>query len=78
MIQPEESSAKNGPSGIVSHRKSVGANRNDSGKSISTQVARLTRNPILKVLSSIQTHRVQALLMGGHSCVFSGAAEFSR
>jgi len=38
----------------------------------------LIRNPILKVLSSIQTHRVQALLMGGQACVFYGAAEFSR
>jgi len=41
-------------------------------------VAHLIRNPILKVLSSIQTHRVQALLMGGQACVFYGAAEFSR
>jgi hypothetical protein len=41
-------------------------------------VARLIRNPILKVLSSIQTHRVKALLMGGQACVFYGAAEFSR
>ena len=38
----------------------------------------MTPNPILKVLSSIQTHRVQALLMGGQACVFYGAAEFSR
>jgi hypothetical protein len=38
----------------------------------------LIRNPILKVLSSIQTHRVQALFMGGQACVFYGAAEFSR
>ena len=38
----------------------------------------MIRNPILKVLSSIQTHRVQALLMGGQACVFYGAAEFSR
>jgi hypothetical protein len=38
----------------------------------------LIRNPILKVLSSIHTHRVQALLMGGQACVFYGAAEFSR
>ena len=38
----------------------------------------MMRNPILKVLSSIQTHRVQALLMGGQACVFYGAAEFSR
>ena len=36
------------------------------------------RNPILRVLSSIGTHRVRALLMGGQACVFYGAAEFSR
>jgi hypothetical protein len=41
-------------------------------------VARLTRNPILKVLSLIRAHRVHALLMGGQACVFYGAAEFSR
>lgn len=35
-------------------------------------------NPILKVLSTIRKHRVQALLMGGQACVFYGAAEFSR
>ena len=35
-------------------------------------------NPIRKVLSSIQAHRVRALLMGGQACVFYGAAEFSR
>lgn len=35
-------------------------------------------NPILKVLSSIRRHRVQALLMGGQAWVFYGAAEFSR
>ncbi len=35
-------------------------------------------NPILKVLSSMRTHRVRALLMGGQACVFYGAAEFSR
>jgi hypothetical protein len=41
-------------------------------------VVRLTRNPILKVLSLILAHRVQALLMGGQARVFYGAAEFSR
>ena len=53
-------------------------NRKSCGKFISILVARLIRNPILKVLSSIRTHRVQALLMGGQACVFYGAAEFSR
>src|ERR1051325_9100436 len=38
----------------------------------------LNTPPILKVLSSIRKHRVQALLMGGQACVFYGAAEFSR
>jgi hypothetical protein len=38
----------------------------------------LIPNPIRKVLSSMQTHRVRALLMGGQACVFYGAAEFSR
>jgi hypothetical protein len=69
---------RNGPRGIGFHQSSAGANRNSSGKFISTVVVRLTRNPILKVLSSIQTHRVQALLMGGQACVFYGAAEFNR
>jgi hypothetical protein len=38
----------------------------------------LIPNPIRKVLSSIHSRRVQALLMGGQACVFYGAAEFSR
>jgi hypothetical protein len=38
----------------------------------------LIRSPILKVLSTIQKHRVACLLMGGQACVFYGAAEFSR
>jgi hypothetical protein len=38
----------------------------------------LTPSPILKVLSTIQMHRVECLLMGGQACVFYGAAEFSR
>jgi hypothetical protein len=40
--------------------------------------ARLIQSPIRKVLSSIQKHRVQALLMGGQACILYGAAEFSR
>jgi len=68
---------KNGLRGIASHRKSTGVNRQNCGKFISILVARLIRNPILKVLSSIQPHRVQALLMGGQACVFYGTAEFS-
>jgi hypothetical protein len=38
----------------------------------------LIPNPIRKVLSSIQEHRVRALVMGGQACVLYGAAEFSR
>jgi len=38
----------------------------------------LIPNPIRKVLSTMRTHRVRALLMGGQACVFYGAAEFSR
>ena len=38
----------------------------------------MTPNPILKVLSTLSSHRVQYLLMGGQACVFYGAAEFSR
>ena len=35
-------------------------------------------NPIHKVLSTLSTHEVRHLLMGGQACVFYGAAEFSR
>ena len=35
-------------------------------------------NPIQKVLSTLSTHQVRYLLMGGQACVFYGAAEFSR
>jgi hypothetical protein len=38
----------------------------------------LIPNPILKVLSSMRSNGVRALLMGGQACVFYGAAEFSR
>ena len=69
---------RNGPRGIAFHRSSAGANRSSSGKFTSALVARLTRNPILKVLSSIRAHGVRAPLMGGQACVFYGAAEFSR
>ena len=69
---------RNGQRGIAFHQSSAGANPKSSGRSISTLVARLTRNPILKVLSSIRARRVRALLMGGQACVFYGAAEFSR
>ncbi len=34
--------------------------------------------PIQQVLSTIQKHQVQALLMGGQACVFYGAAQFSK
>lgn len=35
-------------------------------------------NPIHKVLSTLSTHEVRYLLMGGQACMFYGAAEFSR
>lgn len=35
-------------------------------------------NPILKVLSTLSSHEVRHLLMGGQACVFYGGAEFSR
>jgi hypothetical protein len=38
----------------------------------------LIPNPIHKVLSTLCTHEVRHLLMGGQACVFYGAAEFSR
>jgi len=38
----------------------------------------LIPNPIHKVLSTLSTHGVRALLMGGQACVLYGAAEFSR
>ena len=40
--------------------------------------AHLTRNPIRKVLSTLRSHNVRFLLIGGQACVFYGAAEFSR
>ena len=38
----------------------------------------MTQNPILKVLSTLCSHEVRYLLMGGQACVFYGGAEFSR
>jgi hypothetical protein len=38
----------------------------------------LLPNPIRKVLSTLTTHQVRYLLMGGQACVLYGAAEFSR
>jgi hypothetical protein len=38
----------------------------------------LIPTPIQQVLSTIQKHQVQALLMGGQACVFYGAAQFSK
>lgn len=38
----------------------------------------MTRNPITKVLSTLQKNDVQFLLMGGQACILYGAAEFSR
>ena len=38
----------------------------------------MSPNPIHKVLSTLRSHGVRHLLMGGQACVFYGAAEFSR
>jgi len=38
----------------------------------------LIPSPILKVLSTLTSHEVRHLLMGGQACVFYGAAEFNR
>jgi hypothetical protein len=38
----------------------------------------LIPSPIHKVLSTLSSHEVRHLLMGGQACVFYGAAEFSR
>jgi hypothetical protein len=38
----------------------------------------LIPNPIQKVLSTLSSHDVQCLLMGGQACVLYGGAEFSR
>jgi len=38
----------------------------------------LTPSPIHRVLSSMRTHQVRYLLMGGQACVLCGAAEFGR
>lgn len=35
-------------------------------------------NPIDKVLSTLMTHKVRYLLMGGQACILYGGAEFSR
>lgn len=35
-------------------------------------------NPILKVLSTFQKHKVKALLIGGQACIIYGAVEFSK
>jgi hypothetical protein len=38
----------------------------------------LTWNPIPRVLSTLRSFEVEALLMGGQACILYGAAEFSR
>lgn len=38
----------------------------------------MTPSAILKVLSTVSSHEVQYLLMGGQACVLYGGAEFSR
>lgn len=38
----------------------------------------MTPSPIHRVLSTMRTHAIQSLLMGGQACILYGAAEFSR
>lgn len=38
----------------------------------------MIRNPIHKVLSTLNSHQVRYLLAGGQACILYGAAEFSR
>ncbi len=38
----------------------------------------MSPTPIRQVLSTMQKHQVQALLLGGQACVFYGAAQFSK
>ena len=38
----------------------------------------MSPNPILKVLSTLKSHNVKCLLIGGQACIIYGAAEFSR
>src|SRR5881397_3790165 len=68
----------NGPNGIGSRPCNVGWKARNSGKRTWPLEAHLIPNPISKVLSSMRSHRVRSLLMGGQACVFYGAAEFSR
>src|SRR5262245_11404944 len=57
---------------------SVGGRRASCGRSTSAWEVRLIPNPIQKVLSTLSSHEVRYLLMGGQACVFYGGAEFSR
>jgi hypothetical protein len=49
-----------------------------SGITLLPWEALLIPSPIRRALSTIRTHRVAHLLMGGQACVLYGAAEFSR
>ncbi len=67
-----------GWSGIALRRLSAGGKARSSGIFSCKWEARLTPNPILKVLSELNQSDVLYLLMGGQACVLYGAAEFSR
>ena len=58
--------------------QSAGGKARSSGIFSCKWEARLTPNPILKVLSELNQSGVQYLLMGGQACVLYGGAEFSR
>ena len=38
----------------------------------------MNQSPIPKALSTLLSHKVKALLIGGQACILYGAAEFSR
>jgi len=67
-----------GWTGTGSRRQSVGTKPTSSGHSTSLQEAPSIQNPIRKVLSTLNSCGVRALLMGGQACVLYGGAEFSR
>ena len=68
---------RNGPNGWRFRPRSVGNEPKNCGRFSWSLEAHLIPNPIRKVLSSMNSHGVKALLMGGQACVLFGAAEFS-
>ncbi len=67
-----------GPSGIGLRPCNAGTPAASCGSIICRSEVRLIPSRIRKVLFTMASRRVRALLMGGQACVFYGAAEFSR